>query len=309
MKLLFRISIILILLAASCSKEDFPPDYVYENGVIIKLPRLWSRLLNENQYNIKGYIDIQATYKNNILVISKGVEGRESLTLLNSNSGNVVWEWNDIFENSPDNNLNIADFYCNNNLFTWVIGGRNYCVNLDNGTTHWKIYRDITFHSRISGHSNSFFALGWTKLYPQYEILVGFSGNVLTGEIEEFLIPDFSFDYTNSGRCCDVTEMQPYLKDGTLHLVVIYQELTDSEIWNFQSFMGLYNLETEEWVYDRKIMNEPILNGVSLSPPSIYNDKLYANIGYEIVCHDIETGEQIWSRAFQNDFLFSGFII
>jgi outer membrane protein assembly factor BamB len=56
-------------------------------------------------------------------------------------------------------------------------------------------------------------------------------------------------------------------------------------------------------------MNEPNLNGVSLAQPAIYNNKFYANIGHELVCHDIATGNQVWKRQFEQDFMFSGFII
>ena len=138
---------------------------------------------------------------------------------------------------------------------------------------------------------------------------VGYKGSMETGEIEQFLVPDFSFDHVYGERCADVTEMLPYVIDGVLHLVVVYQEVMSSENVSFQSFLGLYNMETEEWVYDRMPMNEPCMYGVSLAPPVIYDGKVYANISKDLVCHDIYTGEQIWSRRFQQDFMFSGFII
>jgi outer membrane protein assembly factor BamB len=103
--------------------------------------------------------------------------------------------------------------------------------------------------------------------------------------------------------------MVPYEINGVQHLAVVYQELTSSEIWNFQSYLGLYNLETNDWVYERKIMNEPNLYGVSLAPPVIFNNRFYANIGHELVCHDLSTGERVWKREFEQDFMFSGFII
>ena len=56
-------------------------------------------------------------------------------------------------------------------------------------------------------------------------------------------------------------------------------------------------------------MNQPNLNGVVLAPPIIYKGKFYANIGHQLVCHDIATGNQVWVRDFPQDFMFSGFII
>ena len=49
--------------------------------------------------------------------------------------------------------------------------------------------------------------------------------------------------------------------------------------------------------------------GALLAPPVIYNNKIYANISRELVCHDLVTGKQIWSKQFTQDFMFSGFII
>ncbi|MFO8067262.1 MAG: PQQ-binding-like beta-propeller repeat protein, partial [Bacteroidales bacterium] len=53
----------------------------------------------------------------------------------------------------------------------------------------------------------------------------------------------------------------------------------------------------------------PHWNNSVFHTPIIHNEKIYANVGYSIVCHDLMTGEQLWRRNFINDFLFSGFII
>ena len=46
-----------------------------------------------------------------------------------------------------------------------------------------------------------------------------------------------------------------------------------------------------------------------MAPPVIYHDKIYVDVGKQLFCHDLATGNQIWSRQFYQDFLFSGFII
>ena len=63
-----------------------------------------------------------------------------------------------------------------------------------------------------------------------------------------------------------------------------------------------------QWVYERKLMAPPTTNS-SAYEPIIYNNKLYAWVGKNIVCHNLDTGEQIWRKSFPQDFLFSGFII
>ena len=146
-------------------------------------------------------------------------------------------------------------------------------------------------------------------MYQQYQEDVAFKGNLETGEIEEYIIPNFTLEHIIGNRIGDVTRIEPYMYNGVQYLVVTWQELTDDTIWNFQTYLGLYNYETNEWVYEKKVMNQPNLNGVVLAPPVIYQGKFYANIGHQLVCHDIATGNQVWIKDFPQDFMFSGFII
>jgi outer membrane protein assembly factor BamB len=307
MKIFF---LILILLATACCKEDNPPFQLDSEGVVIGLPFNWSYKLNSISTSTSyGYIYNSIVYNKNLIITTTNNDNTRFLTLVNSNNGNKIWDWNDIFENTSGNDFQVMRSYVYENLMTWQVGGRCYCINLIDGTTQWKHQRSTSFHPKVSGVGNQYFTKSISNLYPGLEIELGYKGNLLNGNIELFLIPNFSFSHSIAGRCCDVTEMVPYEINGVQHLAVVYQELTSSEIWNFQSYLGLYNLETNDWVYERKIMNEPNLYGVSLAPPVIFNNRFYANIGHELVCHDLSTGERVWKREFEQDFMFSGFII
>jgi len=301
------ILIAVLFLATFCGKEENLPIYD-DNGVLLFQKSSWVYSLHDNdEFRSNSFVDFPIIYEKSMLMPTTASDDKLYVSLVTSN--NVFkWKWNDLFVNSSKY-IDISYAYQHENLLTWQVGGKSYCIDMNTGLTKWKIQRNRSFHSSIFGIDNKYFILGEFSQYPNLEILVGYKGNLQTGEIEEFLIPNFSFEHIIDVRCCDVAEIEPVVLDGVLHLAVIYQELTSSEIWNFQSYFGLYNMETEDWVYDRKIMNEPRLNGVSMSPPSIHNGKFYANIGHEIACHSIATGEQLWLRAFPNDFMFSGFII
>ena len=69
------------------------------------------------------------------------------------------------------------------------------------------------------------------------------------------------------------------------------------------------NTQTKLWEWDRKLLSPPNVNTSVQTPPQIYKGKAYANVGKKIVCHDLASGEQVWSRQFTQDFMFSGFII
>ncbi|MFO8066092.1 MAG: hypothetical protein R6U11_00785, partial [Bacteroidales bacterium] len=256
----------IILLAASCSKEDsYIATETDDYGVVISKPYEWKYSLHASgSYNRIGFFDFPIVYNKNIAIPASNEDGSQSMKMIDSKNGEQVWMWNDIYDGSQDN-LNIYGLHINDNLLAWHRGSRGYCIDLTSGNTHWKKIRDISFHSKVFGVNNTFFIKGNSNQYPGLEVHLGYRGDLETGEIELFLIPDFSFDYTIDVRCCDVTEMIPYKINETQYLVVVYQELRSSDVPNFQSYMGLYNLETDEWVYDRKIMNEPNLYGVSLA--------------------------------------------
>jgi outer membrane protein assembly factor BamB len=146
-------------------------------------------------------------------------------------------------------------------------------------------------------------------MYTAYQEQVVYKGDMVTGNLEEFIIPNFTLEHILGNRIGDVTQVVPYEYNGEHFLVVTWQEITSDDYWLFQTYIGLYNYNTGEWIYEKKIMNEPALNGVVLSPPHVYEGKFYANVGNNLVCHDITTGDQIWTRSFAQDFMFSGFII
>ncbi|MCK4664104.1 MAG: PQQ-binding-like beta-propeller repeat protein [Bacteroidales bacterium] len=301
--------LLLVFFLTCCNKGEIIGIQFDDNGVIISLPYQWKKSLHaDNVFHSNSYFRTPIKYNNNIAIPTTDANSKRYMTMINSNNGKTIWKWSDITDMNTDY-IDISYIYTNGNLLTYQFGSWSVCINIDNGTTHWKIIRNSSFHKPLSGIGNTYFSKGESEsMYPQYSERVGYKGNLQTGEIEEFLIPNFSLDYIMADRIGSITAIVPYMINEVQHLVIVYQEPASLQ-WDFQSFLGLYNYETNQWVYERKIMNEPNLNGVLLSPPTIYNNNLYANIGKELVCHDITTGKQIWNKQFTQDFLFSGFII
>lgn len=297
------------ILITSCSEDDIPNNKTDENGVIVSMPYIWKRSLHLSTPVSNSGIKVPIYYNNNFVSpITNGGNNR-LLAMIDSDNGDILWQWDDRYQPETEY-VDISSFYQFNNLLTYHTGGRSYCINLDNGDTHWRIRRNLSSFSQVSGFTNNYFTLRESEsMYPDYQERVVYKGNIETGEIEEFIIPDFTLEYIIGTRIGDVTRVIPYLFNGVQHLTMTWQELTDDTLWNFQTYLGLYNYETNEWVYEKMIMNEPNLYGVVLSPPVIYQDKIYANIGHQLVCHNLVTGEQIWSKQFTQDFSFSGFII
>ncbi len=312
MKIFITILISSLFLAASCSREKpVLQTQTDSNGVFISLPYQWKKSLHLNGIVSNSRFKAPIYYNGNIAVPTTNGDNNRLLTLINSDNGNFIWSWDDRYKPETED-IDVFYIYQYNNLLTYQTGGRCYCINLDNGTTQWKTRRTNYFDDNIYGLDYDVFSLGDTKtIYPEYSKRIVYKGNINFPEIQEFIIPDFTIEHIAPGnRIGDVTAVLPYMYNGVQYLAIIWQEPKNvTSIYDWQTYLGLYNFETNKWVYEKAIMNEPVMNGVLLAPPVIYNDKMYADIGNKLVCHDLETGEQIWSRQFPQDFMFSGFII
>jgi outer membrane protein assembly factor BamB len=303
--------LVLILFMASCHKEEDTDTQTDENGVITSLPYQWKKSLHLDGVVSNSRFKAPIYYKDNIAIPTTNGSNNRLMTLINPNNGDFIWSWDERYQSETED-ISIKFPYQHNNLLTYQVGTRSYCINLDTGTTQWKFRRDSSFDVRISGLNGNYFTFGEsTSQFQQYSEQVALKGNLETGELNEFIIPNFTINNIAPGnRIGDVTRIKPYMYNGVQHLVVTWQEPQNvNSINDWQTYLGLYNYEANEWVYEKKEMNEPNINGVVLAPPVIYQGKIYANIGHQLVCHDIATGNQVWVRDFPQDFMFSGFIL
>jgi outer membrane protein assembly factor BamB len=305
----FKFMVIFIIFTTSCCKDDDIKTKTDSDGVIVSLPYIWKTSLHQNGAVSNSNFDVPIIYNNNILIPTTNGGNNRLMSLINSKTGEYVWSWDDRYQPETER-ISITYKHQKDNLLTYQNGRRNYCINLDSGTTHWKIMRDYSFSVKMSGLDSTYFVFGpSTSNYQEYQENVGFKGDIQTGEIEEFLVPNFTLEHILGNRIGDVTRMEPYMYNGVQHLVVTWQEITSDHSWLFQTYLGLYNYETNQWVYEKRIINEPNVNGTVKTKPVIYNDKFYVNVGHQLFCHDIATGDQIWFKTFPQDFMFSGFII
>jgi len=301
--------LVLFIFMASCHKDDNTNTQTDENGIITSLSYQWEKSLHNQNTVSNGYISDAIYYNGNIAIPTTNGQNNKFLTMINPDNGDTIWQWNDNYLPYSDQII-IFEKYQYDNLLTYQTSNKSYCINLDNGSTQWKFQRNEPFKQKVSGINNIYFTFSQSETqYLQYDEKIVYKGSIEKGEIKEYIIPNFTLEHIIGNRIGDVTRVEPYMHNGVQHLVVTWQELTDDTIWNFQTYLGLYNYKTNEWVYEKKVMNQPNINGVVLAPPVIYQDKFYANIGHQLFCHDIITGNQIWVKDFPQDFMFSGFII
>ena len=139
-----------------------------------------------------------------------------------------------------------------------------------------------------------------------------FSCNIKTGDFQEVFTPKYLGKYVNPlndwNRIGEITGVVPIIQATTNDtlLATFYSE--PRNLYDWETFLGLYNWSKKTWVYERKPTVSP--QGALLSgKPAIENDKVYAVINQNVICHDLITGNQIWSYKMNNSLFSSNYII
>lgn len=297
-----------ILFITSCDKEDTNLTQKNADGVFASLPYQWKKSLhNDKGFNSNGRVKEAIYYDGNIAIPTTNGENNRFLTMINPNNGETIWDWNDSYL-PYTNQIDIYNYYQNSNLLTYQTGNKSYGIDLETGTTQWKFQRDSPYDIRLyPSTDNNFFNLVPIIDINGYRESTATKIDINTGNITaEVIRANYSGDYINPRNTIGAVTNVVSLPENNNLYAVTYAE--SSPNWVVNTYLGLYNASTQKWVYERKLMAPPTQNS-SAYEPKIYNNKLYAWVGKNIVCHNLETGEQIWRKPFPQDFLFSGFII
>ena len=290
----------------TCPKLD-------DKGVVISTPFIWKTSLHQKEPESNSYIKYPIIYNDNIVVPTTNGKNNWFISMINTKNGEIMWHWNDVFEYEPGYKgyIDIYAHYQYKNLLIYQCGSRSYCIDLDNGTTKWRHRRDRSFvENGINPFGQySYFIYGPDEIDENGYMLenytfIAYIGNIETGDISEFLTANFTYECNECVRGVYHIVQVPDKKN--LLLVAFMENLKD---WVIQPFFGLYDHETKEWLWDRILLSPPERSNVIDWPPIINNNKIYAVSGNGIVCHNLETGLQIWKREFGGNFLFTGFIV
>ncbi len=293
-------------LATSCSKEELTDIQTDDNGVIISLPYQWKKSLHQNGVVSNSNFDVAIKYNNNIAIPTTNGGNNRLLTLINSNNGNNIWSWDDRYQPETED-IYITYCYQYNNLLTYQLGDRSYCINLDNGTTHWKFRRDKPFDVKINSLDNNYITYGNITNEDGNQEHIAYLGDINNGNLTEFLRANVSSSYVSSRGVGGVDFVGKIPSDDSL-LLVCYSEPLPG--WKIKPFFGLYNTNTNQWVWEGKqLIDPPTVNSGLFNVPLFHNNKVIASIGKNLVCRNLTTGDEVWQRSFPQDFLFSGFII
>ena len=214
------------ILVSSCFLWDNDESKLKKNeeGEVISLPYLWKKSLHLFGPEFNGTLNYPIYSGGNpIIPMTKGTKGR-MLTMVNPKDGNTLWEWDDRFVQATEE-IQISRAHQFANLIVYTNGSRVYGINLESGQTQWKSRNNLdrSFWSHVYGKDEDFYLFGRSDSFPDsIDQTVIFKGNILNGEYEEYLIPNFTMDYFFPGnRIGDVTAALPVDLDGKEYLAVV----------------------------------------------------------------------------------------
>ena len=312
MKFFFSVLILTLIFASPSCREEMLSPSTNSKGEVTYLPPLWKYSLHKNgKFHSNSQIKANLVFGDKVLIGTTEGEGDNWLNAVEIETGKEVWKWNDIYQ-PPTEKMHISYFYEHNGKMGYIRGSKHYCINLETGATHWKLNRTSSFDSEMVGFGNTYYAMGQpTDTLEDYAVYNVFQGDLETGELHSILMPNVNTDILENQKLLriGVTSIAPLIENNDTLLLIAWQNVfQDNNL--FQSYLGLYNLSTKEWIYEKSVLNdEPVWNGGLLTPITIYEGRAYMSVGYELLCHDIWSGELVWKHQYNNEIFFSGFVV
>lgn len=300
--------LLLVILIWGCNKEKLSLDR-NSQGEIECLKPLWKNKYIENQNWLDAPPGIFGNWSfgNRVLMEYRGSDNSIVLRCIDPVDGAISWEWRDWFHSETEQ-TNGRYYFLKDNVLHWKSGDRQYWLNLQSGKTI-KRHNVMQNFGYIMEHlSDKYFVIGkdW-ELYPGLGIGCVYQGNFYDENPEQVLVPEVNLDQTQGYRASDITSIIPYVQGSDTLLIVAWQQVFPE--YNFQSYLGLYNLSLKTWVYNNVPLYKVDRKGVLYQPLKRYKNTVITNVGKSLVCFDFLKGEKVWEQEFDHDFSFSGFEI
>lgn len=270
----------ILLCLMSCCKDEGNGILKNDQGEIIHLPYLWKIPLHEDNnwqshsLPIEGNIIIDT---DKVLIFTNQNSQSRYLTLISSETGEVIWKWNEWYQPQTEDFLG-RYVAINNNHLHWITGTRHYWVDLETGETVKRYRGSNSFSYQLLQLDNTFFALGQPlDTLETFQTEVVFKGDFYSEVPTRVLVPSFKLENAIGNRIGQVSSIIAFEENLDTFLIVAYQDIFPD--WNFQSYLGLYNLTSREWVYEKIQLSEINRKGVLYQPLQKFDNTVIINVG------------------------------
>jgi outer membrane protein assembly factor BamB len=313
------ISIVYFLfLGLKCSKSNIVMPPINTDTLTTSLKPLWKiTATNDKTWNSGFEITEPVIFGQNVMV-STVFNGYQLFKMLNVQNGNEIWQWNDYY--IKDTYLNydfrISFPWLKNNYLYYSNYTELYCLDLISGQTVWKKnVSPLKYGLRFTGVDKYFYLDLFKEESNKYldsgaELHVG---NKETGNLMYLTIPKYdTTDATpNSGRTGLILGTTPFINPlGDTMLVVSYSDQPVTKDYLFRDAFGVYNLSKNKWQIERVLIGLPTVTGIDYTP-IVKNGKVFHCKTGLVTCHDVNSGELLWSynQIGHANFLFSGILV
>ncbi|MEO0474250.1 MAG: hypothetical protein AAF206_31875, partial [Bacteroidota bacterium] len=257
----------------SCARQNIPPR-TNASGEVVRLEPIWQIPLHAAGKTSNSVIDAHLVHDQKVIIATTTGANQRALSCVDVEDGTRLWEWQDAFE-GPEAYYDIRDAYLFDEVLYYNHGSRHYGISLADGQTVRKSTGHSCCQTYMSATGDQLFSNG-----PVSDTLAGFQSNALyqidlaSGRVSQRLVPYFSQEHIAAGnRIGDVTGFVPFDEK----ILVVYQEPASTYAW--RSFLGVFDLTSQKWVYERMPINEAATDGVLFHKPVIHDQKIYAIVG------------------------------
>ena len=306
-----------LFLGLKCSKSNLSVPPINVDTLITNLKPIWAMATTNDKTWNDGFDIAEPVIAGQNILVSTVFNKFQVFKMLNAQNGNEIWQWQDFFRklNYDSANYMIRFPYLKDHKMIWSSFKEIYYIDLTNGNTVWKNLTTNKFGFQCKGIGNSFFiellnAGDGKALQTGMQL---FRGNLNSPNLQYLLTPkyDTTNSTPNSEQNGSILGNAPYINSsGDTMLVVSYSDQPVTKDYLFRDAFGVYNLSKNKWQIERVLIGLPTVTGIDYTP-IVKNGKVFHCKTGLVTCHDVNSGELLWSynQIGHANFLFSGILV
>lgn len=302
-------------LLTSCRNEDIKTEYDKE-GVITQVSYVWRSSVSDGVFGQKLYNGYTIQDKGVLCELKRDANTvtstwKSSLALKDVETGENIWVWDDFYDNKIEWTLNDDIEVVNNKIWVHDLMS-DYYIDASNGKTIWKHQRTFPSYSEVANiEEELYFIANGQTARKEGKIADSFFKYNATGQgFTEIGRPPYNEQFAfNNGLGLYIGSLQDiyaFKHENVEYIIVPYLERgpmigSDKNEPSNRTFLGLFNVTLNEWVYDRKPVSFEGEFGMLSLKPIVNGNEVYLTSGNVALCFDLFSGEQKWYRRLTSE--------
>jgi outer membrane protein assembly factor BamB len=302
-------------LLISCRNQDVQTQYD-SDGVATQIPHVWQSSISDGAFGQKLYNGYTIADKGVLCELKRESDAdnsswKSSLALKDVETGENLWVWDDFYDKKIVWTLNDDFAVINDRLWVHDLMS-DYYIDANSGKTIWRHKRTFPSYSEAANiEEKLFFIANGQAARSEGKIADSFFKYDQSGQsFTEISHPPYSEEFAfHNGLGLAVGSLQDiyaFRDENTDYSLVPYLErgpMTGSEQNQpmNRTFLGLFNLTLNKWVYDRKPVSFEGEFGMLSLKPIVNGQDVYLTSGNFALCFDLFSGEKKWHRRLTSE--------